>query len=161
MVQGESLKKLSVMRLGYFWQFMGMGLIGPGLWAVSRPLAGAVVLGRPWFRRTRDGHRIALPMSPARLAVGLVLGSGLVSGYPPSFAPPWVFRLRVRWVPRATILEGMAASAAVPFTHDLGILSKWRSKINWEQRLDMGGSFFGLQGVSRCICADFLALGLQ
>jgi hypothetical protein len=51
--------------------------------------------GRPWSRRTRVGHRIALPMSPARLAVGLVLGSGLVGGYPPSFAPPCVFRLRV------------------------------------------------------------------
>jgi len=54
----------------------------------------SVLTGKPWSRCTGTGQRIALPNRPARLAVGLVLGSGLVSGYPPSFAPPCVFRLR-------------------------------------------------------------------
>jgi hypothetical protein len=54
----------------------------------------SVLTGKPWSRCTGTGQRIALPNRPARLAVGLVLGSGLVSGYPPSCAPPCVFRLR-------------------------------------------------------------------
>ena len=59
------------------------------------------------------------------------------------------------WVPRATILEGMAASAALLSTHERGILSKRRLKINREHGLDMGGDFSFFQVKSHRLEAVF------